>query len=163
MIEEARRLHPSLLAVTIAFFLGFLVIVGATVASVVTDEMPKAASIDSIALPAGVVVVDQHTTCSPDACDGEGVVVESLGLSAPTVLAIVEGRLVNGGWTSYDCGTLASCLSRADLRVSIQLWSDADDTTATAAMRDHLDGMDIDQTALVYIRIWRCDILTACA
>lgn len=162
MIQEARRLHPAMLTVALAFLSTFLLIVAATIVSVLGDDMPDPASIDELPLPAGIAVLDRQFTCSPDACDGEAVVVESPGMSAQGVLAMIEGRLKASRWTEQPCSGDGVCLGSGDLRALLLPWSRLDGDAGTAAMRTHLGERGAAQDRLVFVHLYRCGVVTPC-
>ena len=122
MIEEARSNHPSLVVVGAAFVTLFLAIAIGTVVSVVADPIPDPATVSALALPPGIEVVDAHETCDSDACDGEGVVLRSDGLTAATALAAVETELRAAGWSERPCGAIRSCLRWHDLGAHVVPW-----------------------------------------
>jgi hypothetical protein len=163
MIEEARTHHPAMVAVGVTFFLAFLAIAIATVLSVVADDTPEPATVAFLALPIEVEVLDAHQICNAEACDGEGAVLLSEGRTALTALALVETSLKATGWWEYRCGDDEPCLRRNDLAAEVVPWVAVDDHPGTAAMRSNLDGMQVDQEALVYVRVFRCNVLTPCA
>lgn len=162
MIQEARRLHPSMLAVAVGFLATFLMIVVATVVSVLGDDMPAPASIDDLPLPAGIAVIDRQFTCTPDACDGEAAVVESPGMSAEGVLAMIEGRLKASLWTERGCADGTLCLGRGDLRARLVPWTRLNGDANTAAMRTHLGEQGFAQERLVFVHLYRCGVATPC-
>ena len=41
-------------------------------------------------------------------------------------------------------------------------WAAVADSPATAAMRANLDGMEVDQSTLVYLGAFRCNVVTSC-
>lgn len=162
MIEEARSNHPSLVVVGSLFLALFLAIAVGTVVSVVTDPMPDPATVSALALPPGIEVVDAHETCNSDACDGEGVVLRSDGLTAATALAAVKRQLREAGWLERPCGALQPCMRWHDLGAHVVPWVEVQNDPATAAMRANLDGMRLDQGSLIYVRVFRCDVLISC-
>lgn len=162
MIEEARRSQPAMVIVGVVFLIVFVAIAAATVVSVVSDPIPEPATVAALALPSSVEVVDAHQTCNTEACDGEGAVLRSEGMTAAAALVLVEGRLRAAGWWDHRCGDAGRCLRWHDLGAEVVPWAAVDDEPATAAMRANLDGMEVDQSTLVYLRVFRCDVVTAC-
>jgi hypothetical protein len=162
MIEEARTRHPAMVAVGAVLLLGFLVIAAATVLSVVADDTPEPATVAFLSLPAGIEVLDAHQICTAEACDGEGAVLLSEGRTAAVALALVESSLRATGWWEHRCGDDEPCLRRRDLGAEIVPWVAVNGDPATAAMKANLDGMQVDQEALVYVRVFRCNVLTPC-
>ena len=88
--------------------------------------------------------------------------LRSGGMTAAAALVMVEGRLREAGWWDQRCGDSGPCLRFHDLGAEVVPWAVVDDEPATAAMRANLDGMEVDQTPLVYLRVFRCDVVTAC-
>lgn len=162
MIEEARHRHPAMIVVGLVFLGGFLTIAAATVVSVLADPAPDPATLAVLALPDDIDVVDAHQTCSAVACDGEGAVIRSDGLAAADALTLVEEGLRDLGWRDQKCAGVGACLRWADLGAELVPWVLVDDEPGTAAMRANLDGMGVDQGSLVYLRVFRCGILTTC-
>ncbi|MFH1105101.1 MAG: hypothetical protein V1757_09225 [Actinomycetota bacterium] len=161
MIRAVRRLHPSMLAVGLALFAGFVVIAIGTVISVGKSgtETPE---LTDLALPAGVAIVDSHSTCDASACDGLGLVVDRDGLEVGEMRDVIAERLRMDGWTDDSlCEPLVTCLERDDLRVEIEPWVDLEESVAPA-MRTSLIESGIDQTDLVYVGYYRCGVLRAC-
>jgi hypothetical protein len=162
MIEEARRQHPAMVVVGVLFLVVFLSIAVATVISVIIDPMPDPATLSVLTLPPGIEVIDAHQTCNADACDGEGGVLQSDGLTAATALAAVENQLKDSGWWEHMCGDLGPCLRWHDLGAELVPWVAVHDEPGTAAMRANLEGMDVDQSSLVYVRVFRCGVVVLC-
>ncbi|MBI5158362.1 MAG: hypothetical protein HZA58_10205 [Acidimicrobiia bacterium] len=162
MIEQARTSHPSLVVVGVVFLAVFLAIAAGTVVSVVADPLPDPATLSVLALPPDIEVVDAHETCTADACDGEGAVLRSDGLTAAKALAAVEASLIEAGWSERECGGDRACLRWHDLGVEVAPWTAVHDRPSTAAMRSNLNGMALDQSSLVYVRVFRCGVVTAC-
>lgn len=162
MIEEARTRHPAMVAVGVTLLLGFMTIATATVLSVIADDTPEPATVAFLALPAEVEVLDAHQICTAEVCDGEGAVLLSEGRTAAVAMALVETRLIETGWWEHRCGDADPCLRRHDLGAEVIPWVAVHDDPATAAMRANVDGMPVDQEALVYVRVFRCNVLTAC-
>lgn len=161
-MDDVRQRHPAMVVVGLVFLAGFLAIAVATVVSVVANPMPEPARLSSLALPADLEVIDAHETCSPDACDGEGAVLRADGLTATTALAAIESSLRNAGWASRHCGELGPCMRWHDLGAELVPWVTVFDQPATAAMRSNIDGMDVDQAGLVYLRVFRCGVVESC-
>ena len=162
MIEEATRRLPTMVVVGVVLLLGFLSIALATVVSVASDDTPEPATVAVLELSTDLEVVDAHQTCSAEACDGEGAVLVSAGRSAMTAVAMVEEDLRREGWWEHLCGDDEPCLRRNDLGVEVLPWVAVHDERATAAMRANLESMKVDQESLVYVRVFRCDIVTTC-
>jgi hypothetical protein len=162
MIEEARSRHPSLVVVGAVFLAVFLAIAAGTVVSVVANPLPDPATLSALALPPGIEVVDAHETCNADACYGEGAVLRSDGLTAATALAAVETELLGAGWSEQQCGGDRSCLRRHDLGAEMVPWAVVHNEPSTAAMRANLNGMDLDLSSLVYVRVFRCGAVMSC-
>jgi hypothetical protein len=163
MIEEARNRHPAMVAVGAVFVLGFMAIATATVFSVVDDDTPEPATVAFLSLPIEVEVLDAHQICTAEVCDGEGAVLLSEGRTAAVALALVETRLREAGWWEHRCGDDEPCLRHSDLAAEVVPWVAVHDDPATAAMAANVDGMQVDQEALVYVRVFRCNVLTSCA
>lgn len=151
-----------MVVVGVAFVIVFVAIAAATVVSVVRDPIPDPATVAALGLPSDVEVVDAHQTCSAEACDGEGAVLRSEGLTAVTTLATIETRLRAAGWWDHECGDIGWCLRWHDLGAEVGPWTAVADDPATAAMRANLDGMSVDQSTLVYLRVFRCNVVTPC-
>jgi hypothetical protein len=151
-----------MVAVGVVLVLAFVSIAVATVLSVVVDDTPEPATVASLSLPAEVEVLDAHQVCTAEACDGEGAVLLSEGRTAAVALALVESRLRETGWWEHRCGDDEPCLRRRDLGAEIVPWVAVHEDAATAAMKANLDGMQVDQEALVYVRVFRCNVLTQC-
>ncbi len=163
MIEEASRRLPAMLAVGVVLFLSFLSIAVATVVSVASDDTPEPATVAVLSLPTDLEVIDAHQTCNAEACDGEGAVVKSEGRSAVIAVAMVQEELRAAGWWEHRCGDDEPCLRRNDLGVEVVPWVAVHEQPATAAMRANIEGMPVDQASLVYVRVFRCNVLTPCA
>jgi hypothetical protein len=162
MIEDARSRHPSLVVIGAVFLTVFLAIAVGTVVSVVANPLPDPATLSALALPPDIEVVDAHETCNADACYGEGAVLRSDGLTAATALAAVETELLAAGWSERECGGDRSCLRWHDLGAEVVPWAMVHNEPGTAAMRANLNGMDLDQSSLVYVHVFRCDVVTSC-
>jgi len=162
MIEEARTRHPAMVAVGAVFLFGFMAIAIATVLSVVSDDTPEPATVAFLALPTEVEVLDAHLICTAEACDGEGAVLLSEGRTAALALALVQTGLREAGWWDHRCGESEPCLRRNDLGAEVLPWVAVHDDPATAAMRANLNRMQVDQESLVYVRVFRCNVLTPC-
>ncbi len=151
-----------MLAVGVVLFLSFLSIAVATVVSVASDDTPEPATVAVLSLPTDLEVIDAHQTCNAEACDGEGAVVQSAGRPAMIAVAMVEEELRGAGWWEHRCGEDEPCLRRNDLGVEVLPWVAVHEQPATAAMRANIEGMPIDQASLVYVRVFRCNVLTPC-
>jgi hypothetical protein len=162
MIEEATRRLPTMVVVGVMLFLGFLSIALATILSVASDDTPEPATVAVLELSTDLEVVDAHQTCSAVACDGEGAVLLSEGHSAMIAVAMVAEDLRRGGWWQHFCGDDEPCLRRNDLGVEVLPWVAVHDERATAAMRANLESMKVDQESLVYVHVFRCDVVTPC-
>ncbi len=163
MIHEARRHQPAMVVVGALLVLGFLAIAAATVLSVVGDDTPEPATMAVLPLSSDIEVIDAHQTCNAEACDGEGAVLLSAGRTASDSVALVESALRAAGWWEHRCGDDETCLRRNDLGVEIVPWVAVLDQPSTAAMAANLAGMAVEAEALVYVRVFRCNVLTACA
>ncbi|MEK7251903.1 MAG: hypothetical protein AAB198_01430 [Actinomycetota bacterium] len=162
MIEEARHSHPAMVIVGVVFVILFVAIAAATVVSVIADPIPDPATVAALGLPSDVEVVDAHQTCNAEACDGEGAVLRSEGMTAVGALATIETQLRDAGWLDNRCGEASWCLRWHDLGAEMGPWAAVADSPATAAMRANLDGMEVDQSTLVYLRVFRCNVVTSC-
>lgn len=162
MIEEARRLPPSMLALGLALLVGFVVIAVAAVASVGGSKSDSPV-LEDLALPADVVLVDSHATCDASACDGFGLVVDRDGLDVIEMAGVIADRLRMDDWVDRPvCQGSVACLKRDDLRVDIRPWLELDESVAPA-MRASLTESGIDQSRLVYLSYYRCGVLRSCA
>ena len=162
MIEEATRRLPTMVVVGVILFLGFLSIALATILSVASDDTPEPATVAVLELSTDLEVVDAHQTCSAEACDGEGAVLLSEGRTAMIAVAMVSEDLRREGWWEHRCGDDEPCLRRNDLGVEVLPWVAVHDDRATAAMRSNLESMQVDQESLVYVRVFRCNVVTPC-
>jgi len=157
-----RHLPPAIVVLGLALLGGFVAIVVGTILSV-TGSRPSTPDIEDLALPAGVEIVDSHTTCNASACDGVGLVVDRDGMGVPDMVDAIAKRLTMDGWhEEATCVTDARCLERDDLRIVIRPWLDLDETVAPA-MRDSLTEDGVDQTRLVYLGYFRCGVLRSCS
>jgi len=158
---EEKHLPTAVVVLGFALLGGFIAIVVGTVLSV-AGARPETPSIEDLALPAGVDVVDSHTTCNASACDGIGIVVDRDGMGVTDMVDAIAKRLTMDGWhEDGECDAGAICLDREDLRIVIRPWLDLDEAVAPA-MRDSLTEDGIDQTRLVYLGYYRCGVLRSC-
>lgn len=159
---DERRLPMAVVVLGLALLGGFLAIVIGTVLSV-TGSRPDTPEIEDLALPAGVDIVDSHTTCNASACDGVGLVVDRDGMGVADMVDTIARRLTLDGWHERSsCDEGARCLERDDLRIVIRPWLDLDEAIAPA-MRDSLTEDGVDQTRLVYLGYYRCGVLRSCS
>ncbi|WKZ82186.1 MAG: hypothetical protein QY307_08880 [Acidimicrobiia bacterium] len=164
MIQAARRLHPSMLAVAVVLALGFFAIAAATIVSVLQDEVPSPARIDDLAIPVGYRIMGSHQTCTADACDGEGAVFDLPGRSTAAALDLLAGSLLATGWHETGCSAVEGrCMESNDRRLLLIPWSVVSEEPATAAMRAGVESRSIDQSRLIYVRIVRCGITSPCS
>lgn len=162
MIEEARRLPASMLAIGVTMLVGFVVIAVAAVLSV-GGSQSESPELSDLALPVGVEVVDTHATCDPSVCDGVGLVVDRDGVEVPEMAQMIADHLRTEGWTeNLSCDYGAVCLKHGDLRVEIRPWLDLDEMVAPT-MRASLEENGVDQSRLVYVGYYRCGVLRVCA
>jgi hypothetical protein len=160
--SDERHLPMAIVVLGLALLCGFVAIVIGTILSVAVSR-PDTPDIEDLALPAGVDIVDSHTTCNASACDGIGVVVDRDGMGVADMVDVIARRLTMDGWRDdATCDAGARCLERDDLRIVIRPWLDVDETVAPA-MRDSLTEDGIDQTRLVYLGYYRCGVLRSCS
>ena len=118
MIEEARRLPPSMLAVGIAFISLFVVLALGTIVAVMADDTPQVPALEGLPVIDESEIVDSISTCTDAACDGFGVLLMGRDLEAP----VLTGRLTrlwrSKGWRSVPCVDEGGvCFADKDLRI----------------------------------------------
>lgn len=139
----------------------FLIVATSMVTAVIADDRLTLPDVSLLALPAGIEVVDSHSTCNASECDGYGLVLDHQGASAEEVIDQVAENLQGDGWVTWACGSAETCLRRDDLGVMLTPWSMIDDTL-NAPIRAELEEQGIDQESLVYLLYHRCGALHPC-
>ncbi|MEE9206658.1 MAG: hypothetical protein V3U50_06725 [Acidimicrobiia bacterium] len=162
MIEEARRLPPSMLAVGIAFISLFVVLALGTIVAVMADDTPQVPDLEGLPIIEESEVVDSISTCTEAACDGYGVLLMGIDLAAPAL----TGRLVrlwrSQGWRSVPCLDEGGiCFAEKDLRISVRDWGDVDPVLAPTLVEGVAD-RDLDAARLLYVHYYRCGAIYPC-
>jgi hypothetical protein len=162
MIEEARRLPPSMLAVGIAFVSLFVVLVLGTIVAVLADDTPQVPALEGLPVIDESEIVDSISTCTDAACDGFGVLLMGRDLEAP----VLTGRLTrlwrSKGWRSVPCVDEGGvCFADKDLRISVRDWDDIDPVLAPTLVEGVAD-RDLDAARLLYVHYYRCGVIYAC-
>lgn len=162
MIEEARRLPPSMVTVSIAFASLFTVLALGTIVAVMADDTPPAPELEELPILAESEVVDSIATCTDAACDGFGVLLMDRDLDAP----MLTGRLIrlwrSEGWETVSCqdsGTL--CLAEDDYRISVLPWDQVDPVLAPTLVEGVAD-RGLDRSRLLYVHYYRCGSIYPC-
>ena len=162
MIEEARRLPPSMMAVGLAFVSLFLVLSLGTIVAVMADDTPPAPELESFPIIEDSEVIDSISTCTDEACDGYGVLLMGRESNA--------GRLTEGlvnfwrseGWQSVPClDDSRICFARDDLRLSVRDWDEVDPVMAPTLVEGVIDS-GLDQARLLYVHYYRCGSIQPC-
>lgn len=161
MIDETRTLPASMLVIGVLMLGSFLIVATSMVAAVIADDRPTLPDVDLLALPAGIEVLDSHSTCDASECDGYGLVLDQPGVAADQVIEQVAESLRGDGWLTRVCGLGETCLRKDGLGVMLAPWSMIDDTL-NAPIRASLEEQGIDQENLVYLRYHRCGDLHPC-
>ncbi len=162
MIEEARRLPPSMLAVGIAFVSLFVVLVLGTIVAVLADDTPQVPALEGLPVIDESEIVDSISTCTDAACDGFGVLLMGRDLEAP----VLTGRLTrlwrSKGWRSVPCVDEGGvCFADKDLRISVRDWDDIDPVLAPTLVEGVAD-RGLDAARLLYVHYYRCGVIYAC-
>ena len=162
MIEEARRLPPSMVTVGIAFVSLFAVLALGTIVAVMADDTQPGPALEEFPIINESQMIDSIVTCTDAACDGHGVLLMGRELDAP----MLRGRLVGywraQGWDTLECldnGQI--CLAKDDLRLSILDWSEVDPTLAPTLVEGVSD-RELDGNRLLYVHYYRCGAIYAC-
>ena len=162
MIEEARRLPPSMLAVGIAFISLFVVLALGTIVAVMADDTPQVPALEGLPVIDESEIVDSISTCTDAACDGFGVLLMGRDLEAP----VLTGRLTrlwrSKGWRSVPCVDEGGvCFADKDLRISVRDWDDIDPLLAPTLVEGVAD-RGLDAARLLYVHYYRCGVIYAC-
>lgn len=162
MIEEARRLPPSMVAVGIAFLSLFVILASGTILAVVADDTVEPPAIDDLSLTSQADIVDSIPTCTDSACDGHGVLLMAKQMDAPTLTAELTGHWRGRGWEPARClddGDL--CFSEGELRISVRDWDQVDPLLAPTFVEE-VEDQELDSRRLLYVHYYRCGIIHAC-
>jgi len=159
--ETVRILPVSMVVIGLVLLAGFIITATSMIAAVVATDGDGMPSLEQLALPADVEIVDSHATCDASECDGYGIVVDRPETAPGRVIELIRSRLRGVGWAHRDCGPEEVCMRRDDLGVRMRPWISVAETEAVA-MRDALTDRGVDQSALVYLLFHRCGELHPC-
>lgn len=162
MIAEARRLHPSMLAVGLAFLTLLVGLVISTIVAVIADDTPEAPALEQLPIVDGVEVVDSIATCNESACDGHGVLVMDGEREAQALRNSLVRHWRSNGWEPVPCRDEEGiCFSDGDLRITLRDWAQVDPVMAPTLVEGVADrGLPADR--LLYIRYYRCGVIYSC-
>lgn len=162
MIEEARRLPPSMLAVGLAFISLFVVLALGTIVAVMADDTPQVPALEGLPVIDQSEVVDSISTCTDAACDGYGVLLMGRGLEAPVLTSRLASLWRSKGWRSVPClDEGGMCFADEDLRISVRGWDDIDPVFAPTLVEGVADRA-LDAARLLYIHYYRCGVIYPC-
>ncbi len=162
MIEEARRLPPSMLAVGIAFISLFVVLVLGTIVAVLADDTPQVPALEGLPVIDESEIVDSISTCTDAACDGFGVLLMGRDLEAPVLTGRLTSLWRSKGWRPVPCVDEGGvCFADNDLRISVRDWDDIDPVLAPTLVEGVAD-RGLDAARLLYVHYYRCGVIYAC-
>jgi hypothetical protein len=162
MIDEARRLPPSMVVVAIIFVSLFFVLATGTILAVVADDSIEGPSLEDLPLNGGAEVVDAMATCTDSACDGHGVLLMGTEYGADALAARLGEHWQRRGWEPSSCVDDGDfCFADDDLRISVRTWDRVDPTFAPTFVEGVAD-RQLDPRRLLYIHYFRCGIIHAC-
>ncbi|HUG75435.1 MAG TPA: hypothetical protein VMM81_07185 [Acidimicrobiia bacterium] len=152
-----------MLVITGVLVVGFIALGAATVLSVTGANGPQPPTLADLPIPTGVELVDSHTLCEADACDGAGGVFAWDPIRVEAAVGMLAEHFLGNGWIG-DPGTCLEgvrCFQRGGLRSTIRPWLEVDETVGTT-MRASIREQGIIEDNLVYVSVIRCGILTDC-
>jgi hypothetical protein len=162
MIEEARRLPPSMVTVGIAFISLFVVLALGTIVAVMADDTQPGPALAEFPIIDESEVVDSVATCTDSACDGHGVLLMGRELEAPMLRGRLVGYWKAQGWDTAECFDAGQiCLAKEDLRLSIMDWSQVDPMLAPTLVEEVAD-RELDGRRLLYVHYYRCGAIYPC-
>jgi hypothetical protein len=162
MIEEARRLPPSMVAVGFAFVSLLVVLALGTIVAVLADDTPQGPDLESLPIIDGSVVIDSIATCTDSACDGYGVLLMSIDIDAPVLTQRLGAHWRSTGWSPVPCLDDGSvCFADDDLRLSVMNWDRVDPFLAPTLLEGVVD-RGLDATRLLYVHYYRCGVILPC-
>jgi hypothetical protein len=141
---------------------GFVAIAVATFVSLSNGAATAPPDITDVPFPAGTEVIGSHARCTTEACDGHGIVVDWESHTAASSIDMLAGHLESHGWVSLDdCTVEGRCMASGELRAELVPWASVDPGVGPV-MRAAINERDLDESELVYVRLYRCGILTGC-
>jgi hypothetical protein len=152
-----------MLVITGLLVAGFIVLGAATVLSVTRANGPQPPTLADVPIPTGVELVDSHTLCEADACDGAGGVFAWDPIRVEVAVTMLAEYLLSNGWIG-DPGTCPEgvrCFQHGGLRSTIRPWLEVHETVGTN-MRASIREQGIVEDDLVYVSVIHCGILTEC-
>lgn len=162
MIEEARHLPPSMVAIAIAFISLFTVLSLGTIVAVMADDTPAAPLLEDLPLVEASRVIDTIQTCTEQACDGYGVLLQATDLDASTLTNQLADHWRDKGWRSMTCSDEGDrCFANEDLRISVRNWDKVDPLLAPTLV-EGVGERGLDPARLLYVHYFRCGAIYAC-
>jgi len=162
MIDEARRLPPSMVAVAIAFVSLFFVLASGTILAVMADDTVDGPELDELPLNGDAEVIDDMPTCTDAACDGHGVLLKGSELNAPMLTQRLSTHWRDRGWTRAACVDDGErCFAKGDVRISLRDWEMVDPLLAPTFVEEVAD-RKLDPGMLLYVHFYRCGIIHGC-
>ncbi len=162
MIEEARRLPPSMVTVGIAFVSLFIVLALGTIVAVMADDTPPTPELEGFPIIEGSEMVDSISTCTDTACDGYGILLMGRDLDAPKLTESLVSFWRSSGWRSVGCVDESSiCFADDDLRISVRDWEQVDPLLAPTLVEGVAD-RELDAARLLYVHYYRCGVIFPC-
>ena len=162
MIEEARRLPPSMVAVGVAFVSLFGVLALGTIVAVIADDTPQAPELEGLPMIEESELIDSISTCTDSACDGYGVLLVGRGLDAADLTLRLVDEWRSQGWRFVPCiDDGRSCFADDDLRISVRDWVLVDPLIAPTLVERVADS-GLDATRFLYVHYYRCGVISAC-
>ena len=162
MIEEAKRLPPSMVTVGIVFVSMFFVLSLGTIVAVMADDTPPTPDLAGLPTIPGSEVVASISTCTDSACDGHGVLLMRSGFDTHSLTESLSNLWRSRGWHSVDCiGKGDHCLADDDLRISVRNWDQVNPALAPTLVGEVAD-RELDGSQLLYVHYYRCGTIYPC-
>jgi len=156
MIEEARRLPPSMVAVGVAFISLFAVLALGTIVAVMADDGPQAPELEGLPIVEESEVVDSIPACTESACDGYRVLLMGRHLDAESLTRRLVSYWLARGWRSIACDDDSRiCFADDDLRISLRDWDQVDPLIAPTFVEGVAD-RGLDEQRLLVVHYFRC-------
>jgi hypothetical protein len=162
MIDEARKLPPSMVAVTIAFISLFIVLASGTILAVVADDTVEGPPLEEFPFNSGAEIVDTMATCTDAACDGHGILLMGRETDAAELTEDLSQLWRRRGWVPVRCLDRGEvCFGEGELRISLRNWDQVDPMLAPTFVEGVAD-RSLDPGRLLYAHFYRCGLIHAC-
>jgi hypothetical protein len=162
MIDEARRLPPSMVAVAIAFVSLFVVLASGTIVAVVADDTVEVPGLEELPLDGEAEIVDSIPTCTDTACDGYGILLQGSALDAGELTEVLSAEWGRLGWSRIACADEGElCFAEDDVHISLRHWDQVDPVLAPTFVEGVAD-RGLDPSRLLYVHLYRCGIIHPC-